>query len=136
MASRTARARLTARRCNADASKPAPQTLGERPPRRRTPSHYLNRAENDPLFEVSYCHVLGSAVADPSTPTALDRWRASFAIFPRLDYRIVVLGFVLEPGGPSRWLTHDEISAGASEALANGRPLTIVGTVKPWSARP
>jgi len=30
-----------------------PQTLGERPPRRRTPSHYLNRAENDPLFEVS-----------------------------------------------------------------------------------
>ena len=53
LASRTARARLTARRCNADASKPAPQTLGERPPRRRTPSHYLNRAENDPLFEVS-----------------------------------------------------------------------------------
>ena len=86
--------------------------------------------------EQVYCHVLGSAVANPSTPTALERWRASFAIFPRLDYRIVVLGFVLEPGGPSRWLTHDEISAGASEALANGRPLTIVGTVKPWSARP
>ena len=86
--------------------------------------------------EQVYCHMLGSAVADPSTPTTLDRWHASFAIFPRLDYRIVVLGFVLEPGGPSRWLTHDEISAGASEALANGRPLTIVGTVKPWSARP
>ena len=31
--------------------------------------------------EQVYCHVLGSAVADPSTPTALDRWRASFAIF-------------------------------------------------------
>src|SRR6516165_2546092 len=40
-----------------------PQTLGERPPRRRTPSHYLNRAENDPLFEVSIClTVLGVVV--------------------------------------------------------------------------
>ena len=86
--------------------------------------------------EQVYCHALGSAVADPSTPTALDHWRASFAIFPQLDYRIAVLGFVLEPGGRSRWLTHDEISAGASEALASRRPLTIVGTVKPWSARP
>ena len=86
--------------------------------------------------EQVYCHVLGSAVADPSTPTALDRWRASFAIFPRLDYRIVVLGFVVEPGGRSRWLTDDEISAGAAGALANGSPLTIVGTVAPWSARP
>jgi len=113
-----------------------PQTLGERPPRRRTPSHYLNRAENDPLFEVSYCHVLGSAVADPSTPTALDRWRASFAIFPRLDYRIVVLGFIVAPGGRSRWLTDEEICAGAADTLAKGRPLATVGTVTPWSARP
>jgi len=86
--------------------------------------------------EQVYCHVLGSAVADPSTPTALDHWRAAFAVLPRLDYRIVVLGFVLEPGGRSRWLTDDEICAGAAEALANGRPLTIVGTVTPWSARP
>jgi hypothetical protein len=86
--------------------------------------------------EQVYCHVLGSAVADPSTPTALDCWRASFAIFPRLDYRLVVLGFVVVPGGGSRWLTDDEISAGAADALASGRPLTIVGTVTPWSARP
>ena len=86
--------------------------------------------------EQVYCHVLGSAVADPSTPTALDRWRASFAIFPRLDYRIVVLGFIVAPGGRSRWLTDEEICAGAADALAKVRPLTTVGTVTPWSARP
>jgi len=43
-----------------------PQTLGERPPRRRTPSHYLNRAENDPLFEVSI-----SRAGDASVRVAL-----------------------------------------------------------------
>ncbi len=86
--------------------------------------------------EAIYCHVLGSAAADPSTPTALDRWRASFAVLPRLDYRIVVLGFVIEPGGRSRWLTHDEISTGAAEAMAGGAPLSVIGTVTPWSARP
>ena len=42
-----------------------PQTLGERPPRRRTPSHYLNRAENDPLFEVSEWAVTGAGDALP-----------------------------------------------------------------------
>jgi hypothetical protein len=66
----------------------------------------------------------------------LDHWRASFAVLPRLYYRIVVLGFVVEPGGRSRWLTHDEISAGAAEALAGARPLSIIGAVTPWSARP
>ena len=86
--------------------------------------------------EQVYCHVLGSAVADPSTPTALDRWRASFAVLPQLDYRLLVLGFVVAPGGRSRWLTDEEISAGAADALASGRSLTIVGTVTPWSARP
>jgi NAD(P)-dependent dehydrogenase (short-subunit alcohol dehydrogenase family) len=86
--------------------------------------------------EEIYCHLLGSAAADPSTPTALDRWRASFAALPRLDYRIVVLGFAIEPDGRSRWLTDDEISTGAAEALAGARPLSIVGAVTPWSARP
>jgi NAD(P)-dependent dehydrogenase (short-subunit alcohol dehydrogenase family) len=86
--------------------------------------------------EAVYCHLLGSAAADPSTPTALDRWRASFAALPRLDYRIVVLGFAIAPDGRSRWLTHDEISAGTAEALAGAKPLSIIGVVTPWSARP
>lgn len=83
-----------------------------------------------------YCHLLGSAAADPSTPAVLDQWSAAFAVLPRLDYRIAVLGFVVEPDGRSRWLTHDEISAGAAASLADARPLSIVGTVTPWSARP
>jgi NAD(P)-dependent dehydrogenase (short-subunit alcohol dehydrogenase family) len=83
-----------------------------------------------------YCHVLGSAAADPSGSGVLDRWRAAFASLPQLDYRIVILGFVVEPDGRSRWLTHDEISAGAAAALAYRRPLSIIGTVTPWSARP
>ena len=86
--------------------------------------------------EAVYCHVLGSAAADPSNPAALDRWRASFAVLLRLDCRIVVLGFVIEAGGRSRWLTHDEISAGAAKALAGAAPLSVIGAVTPWSARP
>ncbi|HSY87570.1 MAG TPA: hypothetical protein VLA85_13465 [Verrucomicrobiae bacterium] len=66
----------------------------------------------------------------------LDRWRAPFAVLPRLDYRIVVLGFVIEPDGRSRWLTHDEISAGTVKSLAGATPLSIIGAVTPWSARP
>jgi NAD(P)-dependent dehydrogenase (short-subunit alcohol dehydrogenase family) len=83
-----------------------------------------------------YCHLLGSAAADPSRPAVLHQWRQSFAVFPGLAYRIAVLGFMIEPGGQSRWLTHEEISAGAAEALAGTKPLSIIGTVKPWSARP
>ena len=87
--------------------------------------------------EETYCHVLGSAAADPSSPAVLDQWRTSFAdLLPRLDYRIVVLGFVIEPDGRSRWLTHDEISAGAAKALAGAAPLSIIGTVTPWPSRP
>jgi NAD(P)-dependent dehydrogenase (short-subunit alcohol dehydrogenase family) len=83
-----------------------------------------------------YCHVLGSAAADPSRPATFDRWRASFAALPKLDYRIVVLGFALESDGRSRWLTDDEICAGTAEALVGAVPLSIIGRVTPWSARP
>ena len=82
-----------------------------------------------------YCHLLGSAVADPSVGR-LGRWRARFAGLPGLDYRIVVLGFVLKPDGGSRWLTHDEISAGAKAALDASRPVSVLGVVEPWSRRP
>jgi len=39
-------------------------------------------------------------------------------------------------GGHSRWLSNAEISAGVSRALAGRDPVTIVGSVGPWSARP
>jgi NAD(P)-dependent dehydrogenase (short-subunit alcohol dehydrogenase family) len=83
-----------------------------------------------------YCHVLGSAATDPAAPHRLDRWRARFAALPHLDYRIVVLGFVLDAGGGSRWLTNDEISAGVKRAFDSDAPLSVVGRVEPWSARP
>jgi hypothetical protein len=82
-----------------------------------------------------YCHVLGSAVADPLTPTALDHWRAS------RSFRSWTIGSRCSASsssqavGPAGSLV-TKSAAGASEALASRRPLTIVGTVKPWSARP
>jgi hypothetical protein len=47
----------------------------------------------------------------------------------------VILGFVRE-GGVSRWLTNGEICAGVLDAVASGRPRTVIGTVEPWSERP
>jgi hypothetical protein len=49
--------------------------------------------------------------------------------------RLAVLGFVVE-NGQSRWLTDAEISDGVGRALESDDPVTIVGTVTPWSARP
>ncbi|MBI1775377.1 MAG: short-chain dehydrogenase [Proteobacteria bacterium] len=80
-------------------------------------------------------HVLGSAAADPAEPGRLDRWRQRFSALSPLDYRIIVLGFVSGAEG-SRWLTDAEISAGVKHALDTEAPLSIVGTVEPWSARP
>ena len=80
-----------------------------------------------------YCEVLGSASADPARPDALAEWQALFPATPRL--RLAVLGFMLE-GGSARWLTNDEISTGVGRALESEDPVSIVGTVTPWSARP
>jgi hypothetical protein len=83
--------------------------------------------------ELRYVHVLGSAADDPAQPD--DARRARFAAVAGLVYQEVVLGFVLERGN-SRWLTHDEIAAGVLAAVDNHAPRSIVGTTRPWSARP
>ena len=57
------------------------------------------------------------------------------ALYPNIQYRQVILGFVIE-GGRSRWLTHAEISGGVLDAVRNDRLFSIVGTVEPWSLRP
>ncbi|PZN13228.1 MAG: short-chain dehydrogenase [Bacillota bacterium] len=80
-----------------------------------------------------FFHVLGSATADPSRPDP--RRRATFASFPNIRYREVILGFVVD-GRRSRWLTHEEISAGVLAAVDADRPRFIVGTVEPWDLRP
>lgn len=51
-------------------------------------------------------------------------------------YHAVILGFVLLPGGQSRWLTNSEISQGVLDAIAAEAKRHIVGTVEPWSRRP
>ncbi|MDQ7251488.1 hypothetical protein [Dongia sedimenti] len=82
-----------------------------------------------------YCEVLGSASADPARPDRLAEWQTLFQPLERPVLRLAVLGFVREAGG-SRWLTDAEISAGAGRALAGPEPVSIVGTVTPWAARP
>jgi len=81
-----------------------------------------------------FVQVLGSAHGDPSHPDRLERAKAAVAGLS-IAYQAVVLGFVRD-GAASRWLTDDEISSGVLDAIASGAPLTIVGTVEPWSARP
>lgn len=49
--------------------------------------------------------------------------------------RFVTLGFVIEHGR-SRWLTHEEISAGVYEAFVSGTAESIVGVIEPWGMRP
>ncbi len=81
-----------------------------------------------------FLQVLGSAHGDPAHPERLAEMAHAAAGLP-LDYQAVVLGFVVE-GVTSRWLRHDEISAGVLAAVQSGAPLTVVGTVEPWSAKP
>jgi saccharopine dehydrogenase-like NADP-dependent oxidoreductase len=82
---------------------------------------------------VDYFHVLGSAADDPSRPDPERRKR--FAAVAGLAYHEVILGFVVESGS-SRWLTNDEIAAGVLEAIDSGDSRRVVGTTRPWSARP
>jgi hypothetical protein len=83
-----------------------------------------------------FWHILGSAAGNPAKPQILSGWRERFRCrWPQLDYRQIVLGFVLEPG-KSRWLTDTEISDGVYSAAQSGDALRIVGTVDPWSRRP
>jgi len=81
-------------------------------------------------------HVLGSAAGDPSTDIA--RKIGRFGRDTRLDYRLAVLGFVVEDG-ESRWLTDAEICEGVLAAIDDADPNTrvhVVGTVTPWAKRP
>ncbi len=77
--------------------------------------------------------VLGSAASQPGAFGDI-RMREMRA-HPHIRYRQALLGFVHEDGR-SRWLTHDEISAGAIAAYASDETITVVGQTEPWSLRP
>ena len=98
----------------------APQIVGK----------YVSTRQNQTC---RFFHVLGSASSDPSRSD--NQRRAQFEGLDHLLYREVVLGFV-KAKEYSRWLTHEEISAGVLEAIDQDQPRWIVGTVQPWSARP
>lgn len=84
--------------------------------------------------EGRFVQVLGSAHGDPSHPERLADMAQAAEGLP-IDYQAVVLGFVIE-NGKSRWLSNAEISAGVLAAVESAVPLSIVGTVEPWSAKP
>lgn len=85
----------------------------------------------------TFWHVMSSAADDPAQPHLLDAQHHRFRQrFPALDYRQVVLGFVIEADGRSRWHTIEEISRGVSASMASGVTRTILGTTRPWVLRP
>ncbi|MGG0240370.1 short-chain dehydrogenase [Bacillus rhizoplanae] len=51
------------------------------------------------------------------------------------SYYRIILGFVVEEKC-SRWLTHGEIASGVIAGIQNKQQEWIVGTLKPWDARP
>ncbi|KQW71494.1 hypothetical protein ASE17_00930 [Phenylobacterium sp. Root77] len=79
--------------------------------------------------------VLGSATADPAHPQRLATAAAVAEGLQGCQLRQVVLGFQVTGDG-SRWLTNEEISGGVLDAVRTDRPLTIIGQVEPWAARP
>jgi hypothetical protein len=73
-------------------------------------------------------HVLGSS-------SDLQKIQRSLKVPNECDYRQIQLGFIIE-NNRSRWLTNDEISNGVIHAIINDNPVTVVGTLQPWSMRP
>ncbi len=80
-----------------------------------------------------YFEIVGSAAAGPAQ--IAENQSKRFEQFSSIQYRQIVLGFMIEQGR-SRWLTNDEISAGVIRAVMSDEIYSIVGTVRPWSARP
>lgn len=85
-------------------------------------------------------HIVGSALADPSKPELItSRFEIFTHKYPLLNFKIAVLGFVVEAFNQTRharWLTKDEISQGVIKSLSASKALNVVGTTTPWSLRP
>jgi len=77
-----------------------------------------------------FFQVKGSAAGAPGN-TNLNAVNISQHIL----YHEIILGFHLEED-QSRWLSNTEISDGVLTAMDNKSPVSIVGTISPWSRRP
>lgn len=73
-------------------------------------------------------HIKGSSASDP-----LQNYVPQYS--DAINYYEVILGFQLT-GCTSRWLTNEEIAKGVVEAVKQRHARYIVGTIKPWNARP
>ncbi|MBW8350877.1 short-chain dehydrogenase [Bacillus sp. IITD106] len=87
-------------------------------------------AEENKLFERPWrlFHILGSS-------TNLQEVINQVKVPASCLYRQVQLGFIIEHNR-SRWLTHQEISAGVIKAITQDQSVHIIGTVEPWDMRP
>ena len=88
------------------------------------------------LGELGPCrlfHILGSTAADPTVEAPEDE---PLRRMPNIRYRRIILGFIVEAAGGSRWLSNTEIAAGVNRAIELDEPEAVIGTVRPWSARP
>ncbi|MFC4619303.1 short-chain dehydrogenase [Camelliibacillus cellulosilyticus] len=74
-------------------------------------------------------HIKGSAASRPD-----QNWKPKTP--SGCNYHEIILGFKLEDGGESRWLTHREIAGGTLEAIQSGCRKKIIGMVEPWEKRP
>ncbi len=100
-------------------------------------SPVLKLAQNlsAPTHTIQFHHVLGSSVSNPSQKDALKRIKLGFDELPGIRWHAVRLGFVREDGR-SRWLSHQEISAGALRAVQLKTPIYTIGQAAPWKYRP
>ena len=95
----------------------------------------LARAISAPGQSLRFHHVLGSSLSDPSRKNAIERVRLGFSELLGVDWRAIRLGFKRD-GNVSRWLTHEEISHGALEAVRLQTPIYTIGQTSPWKLRP
>jgi hypothetical protein len=83
---------------------------------------------------VRMLHVLGSAAADPTLiAPPRSEWISDT---PNPAYQRVILGYIIECDGESRWLSDDEICAGVLAAIEHEQRESVVGVIEPWDRRP
>lgn len=81
----------------------------------------------------NFFHVVGSASANPVN--GQNTLRSQCEALLGNHYRQIILGFIIEHNR-SRWLNHQEIATGVIHAMNTAEPISIIGTVEPWSLRP
>lgn len=82
---------------------------------------------------LDFFQIRGSSAGSPRV--GADAVTREFSRLSRVQYHQIILGFKLTQTG-SRWLHNSEISSGVLAAIADRKPLSVVGVVEPWERRP